>query len=158
MLILCKKYNMLYEVRLLGIVSLLFLNVALLRGQNYSLFSNLEEEVYYTNDIGYLKAMRVDSTQEAAGYKIHHTFRTKRVHAHSAFPTPYDSIGGSWLGKQIYEDEVLTIVETRFAWTISFLSHSMGQTHLPFLHHPSGKYGSLLPNLKYSQSSSYRII
>lgn len=116
---------MLYEVRLLGIVSLLFLNVALLRGQNYSLFSNLEEEVYYTNDIGYLKAMRVDSTQEAAGYKIHHTFRTKRVHAHSAFPTPYDSIGGSWLGKQIYEDEVLTIVETVFGDTINII-HSAG--------------------------------
>lgn len=73
-------------------------------GQNYSLFSNIEEKTYFINADGYLKGMRIDSVKIDGENIISFPFKTARILDKDHL---YDSIErkGSWLGEMVIEND-----------------------------------------------------
>ena len=58
---------------------------------------------FYTNGNGYLRGMRIDSVTVSGSDTIFHPYHTPRVVALNGnyFIDPLDSVGGSWLGKNV---------------------------------------------------------
>ncbi|MCW3123512.1 MAG: C-terminal target protein [Flavipsychrobacter sp.] len=72
-------------------------------GQNYQCLQPGVKR-YYTNSIGYLRGMRVDSVVTSGSDIVYYPFHTDRGNYSFSFAgVPLDSNGGSWLGKRVLQ-------------------------------------------------------
>lgn len=76
--------------------------------QNWSSLSP-ENKTYFNNDRGYLRGIRIDSTKTIGGNTIFYPFLSARVR-HNGQGIPFfghveDTIGGSWIGKEIINNQ-----------------------------------------------------
>src|SRR5437868_2872959 len=56
---------------------------------------------YFTNGNGYLRGIRIDSVRTVGSDVLYYPFHTPRGRYHGWSTPPLDSMGGSWLGKNV---------------------------------------------------------
>lgn len=68
-----------------------------------------ESKTYFTNNRGYLRGMRIDSSDTVNGNALFYPFRSARVRHHGEnlpyFDHVEDTAGGSWMGKEIISNQ-----------------------------------------------------
>jgi len=87
------------------------------QAQKYSLISQYDSIEYFTNNIGYLKGLRIDSMHITTEGKIHFPFKTLRVQ-HGDYGTQADTTGGSWVGEKIVEIDNWTYIPNQIGDTL----------------------------------------
>lgn len=112
------------------------------RGQDYSCFQP-DTIQYYTNDQGYVRAIRIDSVHSVGGDIIYYPFKTPRgYYENIPFPgNPLDSNGGSWVGGKIIQQlNGITLFDNYWGDTVTINTQADLGDEWTFYQHFSSQY------------------